>query len=359
MSGFLTWFPTGLGAWSNGIAEIAVLAVAFYFVIGLFRDTRGEEVMWGFVLTVGALFLLTKVFHLEELQWMLQSLTTYVVTGAIVVFHPEIRRALAEVGKKHVQADVEVSEDTLSEIEDAIDRLSKEKIGALIAIERENNLHSLQESGRVLDAEVTADLLCTIFYPGTALHDGGVVISKNRLVRAGCMFPMATGRGDVEKNVEGMPRRVSIGRLGMRHRAALGLSEDTDAVVIVVSEETGAIRVATNRKLTDVLEIEGLTKILNAFFVRKAPERHDWFRRWRTVSAAERAAVTEDAVIEDAGVAVEVPGPAPAKEEAPAAGNALEAESAAADDDDESHVEPPPPSAAAAAAPETFTGGHS
>lgn len=359
MNSFLTWFPTGAGAWCIGITEIAVLAVAFYFVIGLFRGTRGEEVMWGFVLTVGALFLLTKVCHLEELQWMLQSLTAYVVTGAIVVFHPEIRRALAEVGKKHVQADVEVSEDTLAEIEDAIDRLSKEKIGALIAIERENTLHTLQESGRVLDAEVTADLLCTIFYPGTALHDGGVVISKNRLVRAGCMFPMATGRGDVEKNVEGT-RRASIGRLGMRHRAALGLSEDTDAVVIVVSEETGAIRVATNRKLTDVLELDGLTKILNAFFVRKTAERHTWFRRWRTASAAERASVTEDAVIEDAGVAVEVPAPAPAKEESPAASAAPAAEAADDADDSDSREVPPPPSAAASSgSAEVFPGGPS
>ncbi|MBP1590158.1 MAG: diadenylate cyclase [Kiritimatiellae bacterium] len=307
------------------LVEIGVLAVVFYFVINLFRGTRGEEIMWGFVLAVGGLLLVTRVLPLQELNWMLQRLAGYVVIAGIVVFHPEIRRALAEIGKTHVPGEVEVTRETLDAVEDAVQRLAKEKIGALIAIERENTLQSLQSSGRLLDAEVSADLLCTIFYPGTALHDGGVVVSKNRIVRAGCMFPMTTSRGDVEQNVKG-GRRVSIGRLGMRHRAAVGLTEDTDAVVVVVSEQTGAIRVATDRKLTDVLTGDELHKTLESLFSARVNNgnegRGTWFARWWTranSSMAGEATTGARAVEGQASAPADAPAPAQAQAQAPAA----------------------------------------
>ena len=189
MSEWWNWLVANVGPSLNGIVEIAVLAVAVYFVIMLFRGTRGEEVMWGFVIVGGGLFLVSRALELQEISWMLQRMAGYFAIAAIVVFHPEIRRALAEVGKTHGAPDIEVSDKTMAEVEEAVERLSDGKIGALIAIERENTLQPLQEGGRVLDATVTADLLCTIFYPGTALHDGGVVIRKDRLLRAGCMFP--------------------------------------------------------------------------------------------------------------------------------------------------------------------------
>lgn len=256
-----------------GVVEVAVLAVVFFFLIKAFRDTRGAEILWGLLAIVGGLAILARFANMQELNWLLQWVLGYAALAAFVLFQPEIRQMLAKIGARHRTSDGELAAETMSEIEEAVARLSSEKIGALIAIERENTLHALQEGGRVLDAAVSADLLCTIFYPGTALHDGGVVVSENRLLRAGCMFPMATGLGDVEQTVEG-DRRSSIGRLGMRHRAALGLAEDTDALVVVVSEETGAVRVAANRKLTGVLTAEQLHTALVAFFVKRTAKSY-------------------------------------------------------------------------------------
>ena len=257
-----------------GIVEVAVLAVAFFALLKAFRGTRGAEILWGLLVVIGGLAILARYANLQELNWLLQWGLGYAALAAFVLFQPEIRQALAKIGARHRAADVELAEEAMGEIEEAVDRLSKGKIGALIAIERENTLHALQEGGCVLDAAVSANLLCTIFYPGTALHDGGVVISENRILRAGCMFPMASLLEDVEQSMEGGDRRSSMGRLGMRHRAALGLAEDTDALVVIVSEETGAIRVAVNRKLTGVLTPDQLHTALDAFFVKKTAKSH-------------------------------------------------------------------------------------
>jgi len=205
----------------GGLLEILVLAVVFYYIIQFLRGTRGAQVLLGFVTAVVVMLLLTRLFNLDTLNWLLQQLSVYLVIAFLIIFQPEIRRALAELGKQHVFATTLRERGVLDEIVQAVSRLAADKIGALIAIEREIGTRAVQETGTRLDAAVTDELLATIFFPHTPLHDGGVIIEGDRIRAAGCIFPLS-GR--------------DIGKLGTRHRAAVGLSEETDALVVVVSE---------------------------------------------------------------------------------------------------------------------------
>lgn len=247
----------------GGLLEILVLAVLFYYAILFFRGTRGAQVLLGFVTAVVAMLVLTRIFNLDTLNWLLQQLSVYLGVAFLVIFQPEIRRALAELGKQRVFASTERERGVLDEIVQAVSQLAADKIGGLIAIEREIGTRAVQETGIRVDAAVSAELLATIFYPRTALHDGGVIIAGDRVRAAGCVFPLS-GR--------------DIGKTGTRHRAAVGLSEESDALVIVVSEETGAISLAYRGRLIRGLDEARLRRILSSVLLRSAQTQTRWQR---------------------------------------------------------------------------------
>lgn len=250
---------------AGGLLEILVLAMLFYFIIEFFRGTRGAQVLWGFITLLLVLMVLTRFFHLDALNWLLQHITVYFVLAVLIIFQPEIRRALAEIGKQHVFAPTKDSQDILFSLVQAVLMLSQRKIGALIAIEREIGLRSIQESGVRIDSVISPELLSGIFFPQTPLHDGGVVIQGDRITAAGCLFPLSH-RDELSKN------------LGTRHRAAIGLTEETDAIVVVVSEETGVISLAYRGRLIRGLDEERLRRTLSSLMRRAAEAERRWSR---------------------------------------------------------------------------------
>ena len=267
----------------RGLLEMLVLSVVFFYAILFFRGTRGAQVLLGFVTAVVAMLVLTRIFNLDTLNWLLQRLSVYLVIAFVVIFQPEIRRALAELGKQHVFATSMRERGVIDEILQAVSRLAADKIGALVAIEREIGTRAIQETGTRLDAVVTAELLATIFFPHTPLHDGGVVVEGNRIRAAGCVFPLS-GR--------------DIGRLGTRHRAAVGLSDETDALVVVVSEETGAISLAYKGRLIRGLDETRLRRILSSVLLRSAKTQSRWQRLRQNLDLTPEALARSEASME-------------------------------------------------------------
>ncbi|MBL8753461.1 MAG: TIGR00159 family protein [Planctomycetes bacterium] len=248
----------GLGSM---LIEIAIFAVLIYVALRFLWATRGSVIVrgLGLVLVVAAVgyAALTSMFTLSRLEFLVEQLAPSLVLGLVVVFHPEIRRAIVQIGdaslfRRFFRRDTKIVPRLLR----AIARMSKERHGALIAIERDSSLAELTENGITIDAELNSYLIESIFYPKSALHDGGVVVRGDRIVAASCLFPLSQNP-EVDK------------RLGTRHRAALGLSEDTDAFVLVVSEETGKISTASGGKLDFDLTLEQLEQQIDAALGRK------------------------------------------------------------------------------------------
>ncbi len=261
--------------------EILILAVLIYYIILFFKGTRGAQVLLGFVTAVILALAITRIFNLDMLNWLLQRLSVYLVIAMLVIFQPEIRRALAELGKQHVFANSNRERGILDEIIEAVTALANDKIGALIALEREIGTRAIQETGTRLDSSVSSELLNTIFFPHTPLHDGGVIIADGRLKAAGCVFPLSSHR--------------IAGNLGTRHRAALGISEETDALVIIVSEETGAISLAYRGRLVRGLDETRLRRILSSVLLRGAKNQSRWQRLRRNLDLSpEGLARTEE-----------------------------------------------------------------
>lgn len=225
----------------RSVLDIALVGVSIYYVLRLLRGTRAVQLLKG-LLVLGALIVLTGTFQLGTVNWMLRQALLPGVIALIILFQPELRLALEQIGRGHIfgagltALRREQITRLVEELVLSTRQLSRERIGALAVIEREVGLNDVIQTGRRVDGIASADLLRTIFYPGTPLHDLAAVIRGDRLVAAGCLLPL-TERRDVR------------GLLGTRHRAALGLSETTDAVVIVVSEETGAVSLAVEGRL--------------------------------------------------------------------------------------------------------------
>lgn len=218
------------------LIEMLLIGTVVYIVLRFLQGTRGARLLQGLVslLVFGLLIIkvLADQWALERVQVLMQPFIWTVLLTTLVVFQPELRRGLMRLGETRWRRIRRSEIDRIARpIATACASLSKNKIGALIAIERDIGLSGLTDQGVRLDARLTADLLNTIFWPGSALHDLGVIVQHGRIAAAGCPFPL----GDVE----GMDRSI-----GSRHRAAIGLSLDSDAVVVVVSEETGSISIA-------------------------------------------------------------------------------------------------------------------
>lgn len=244
----------------EGFFEILILAVAFYYVLLFIRGTRGVQVLFGLTTLFIGLNLLTYFFEMETLSWILQRSTFYLVFALLVIFQPEIRRALAELGRRHFFGGPVFEQSTVEHLVGAAVRLSEQKIGALIAVERDVGTRAIRETGVKLDSELSPELLINIFYPRTPLHDGGVIVQNNRVVAAACVFPLSQ-RDEVSRT------------LGTRHRAAMGVTEETDAIAVIVSEETGSISVAYRGKLRRGLDEERLRRVLVSVLLQDRP-RH-------------------------------------------------------------------------------------
>ena len=255
------------GLWRPAL-EILILAVLIYFAFKFVRGTRGWPVVIGFVVILLALALVTTTLKLEVLRWMLGSASVFIVFGALVIFQPEMRRMLAELGNLPLFASANEQRESIEVIIQTCERLADIKIGALIAVEQSIQLQEAVESGIKVDCDVTPEMLETIFFPNNAIHDGGVIIKGDRIAYAACIFPL-TQRSDLNKS------------LGTRHRAAIGLSEETDAVIVVVSEESGMISYAHKGQLTRGVTPEELRAFMTAIILR--PTKNGglkWLRRF-------------------------------------------------------------------------------
>lgn len=254
------------------IFDILIVAVAFYKIFGLIRETRAEQLTKGIFI----LFALTKVSEWLEfytLNWILDATMTVGVIAILIVFQPELRRALEYIGRSRffTKSFVEVRGESLNEIfdeiVDAVASLSRQKIGALIVIERETGLGELAETGTKIQGKVSSDLLINIFIPNTPLHDGAVIIKDDMIKAAACFLPL-TDNMSLSKE------------LGTRHRAALGVSERSDCLAIVVSEETGAVSIAEKGSLARYLDTKTLKQILIDMY-KSEDQQASFLTKWR------------------------------------------------------------------------------
>jgi len=248
------------------VIDILIVAYLLYRLLGFIKETRAQQLFRGILLIV-AFFLISEVFNLSLLNWLFTRLITIGLLAVVILFQPEIRRGLEQIGRRGVLSwqfrDMGKEEmyATVHKIVDAVDDFSSTQTGALMAIERETMLSDISESGVIVDAEISVRLLGNLFYEGSPLHDGAVIIRGDRVHAASCVLPL-TERQNIGKN------------LGTRHRAALGLSEVSDAFVIVVSEETGAISVAQNGEFRRFLDLKTLEKMLLDIYLPSADDRN-------------------------------------------------------------------------------------
>lgn len=247
--------------------EILILAIGIYYALRFVRGTRGWPVVIGF----GAIVVLTYVttaLGLEVLSHILRTFFAFSAVVLLIIFQPEVRRLLAELGNQRLFSTAQQERQNIEVIVETAERLADVRIGALMALQRSINLEEAIESGVQVDCAATPEMLETIFFPNNAVHDGGVIIDDGRILRAACIFPL-TQRQDLRKS------------MGTRHRAALGLSEETDAVIVVISEETGSISYAYKGELKRGLTIEELRSFLTSVFIddKEAGGPLRWFKR--------------------------------------------------------------------------------
>jgi diadenylate cyclase len=234
----------------RSILEVMILAVGMYLVLRFIQGTRGARVLLGLVALLLLLTVVSVLFDLRAMNWFLGHLYTIGAVALVIIFQPELRHALAEIGSRSILLSGPHERDVVEILVKASLGFSARKVGALIAIEREIALKGVAEGGAAIDARLSVEILDQIFYPNSPLHDGGVLIQGNRVLSAATIFPL-TSRTDLAKSV------------GTRHRAALGLSEESDAAVLVVSEETGSISLASQSTLHQNLNAEQLRKLLS------------------------------------------------------------------------------------------------
>lgn len=252
------------------IIDIAIISYIFYKILQFARETRAGQVLRGVALVIGLLWL-SDVCNLHVLSYILSKTVELGFLALIVVFQPEIRHFLEQVGSRQLRLTPHNEELPGTELEAAIDQtveayaaMSKDKVGALMVFERNSILDNCLNSGTKLDAAVTGELLKNIFWPKAPMHDGAVIVRGGRVVGAGCMLPLS-GNPKISKE------------LGMRHRAGIGVTEHTDAVAVICSEETGSISVAVNGILRRHLAPETLARMLkNELLLSEEEESRKW-----------------------------------------------------------------------------------
>jgi diadenylate cyclase len=260
--------------------EILILAVIIYYVFSFVRGTRGFSILTGFLVVLLTLALVSNFFEFNVLKFLLGTFSAFLAIAVVVIFQPELRRILAQLGNMQLFQTSHAQRETIEVIIQTAERLSEVRIGALIALEQSIQLQESVESRIPIDCVATPEMLETIFFPNNAIHDGGAIIKGDRVAFAACIFPL-TRRQDLNKT------------LGTRHRAAIGLTEETDAVVVVVSEETGHISYAYKGQLVRHVSLEELRAFLTTVLVKPVKSRTwvEWLRRWSASRARPQPAV--------------------------------------------------------------------
>ena len=254
MQNFITMVMNSLKSMSfTAIIDILVVAFIFYKVYMLIKETRAEQLLKGIAFII-ILIPISAILNLSMLYFILSKTLTIGIISVVIIFQPEIRRALEHLGRsafedKHGFVDKEQRNIYVNEIVNAVSNLADSKTGALIAIEQGTGLGEIISSGTIIEAKITSNLLENIFVVNTPLHDGATIIGKDKILAAGCVLPL-TNNKEINK------------KLGTRHRAGIGLSEISDALVIIVSEETGIISLAINGRLTRNYDKDRLRSIL-------------------------------------------------------------------------------------------------
>lgn len=260
------------------VIDIAIVAFVAYKVIGFIRETRAEQLAKGLLILVVALFISEKCY-LYTLNWILDKTLSVGMIALVVVFQPELRRGLEYIGRSKLisnqftQMNKEKVKEVTSILVKAVDYFSSHKIGALMVIEREITLNDIAETGTELNAEISTEILGNIFYEGAPLHDGAAIIRGERIFAAGCVLPLTQNKSLSKE-------------LGTRHRAGIGITENSDAVSLIVSEETGIISIAIDGKLSRFLDLKTVEKtLLNLYLCKPDADQKgqipfvNWIRR--------------------------------------------------------------------------------
>ncbi|HEY6010835.1 MAG TPA: diadenylate cyclase CdaA [Nitrospirota bacterium] len=243
--------------WFNDTLDIALVYYLFYRLLLLIKGTRAFQMLVGLGIIVLVL-IASQASELYTLDWIIHSFWSQIVLALVVVFQPEIRRTLAQVGQRRLFKSLSTVESSkfIEETVKAAVSMANKRIGALIVLERDSDLSTIVEMGTELDAKVTKEILVSIFLPYSPIHDGAAIIRNGRIISAGCFLPL-TLSSTLSK------------ALGTRHRAAVGLTEESDALVVVVSEETGEISVVMNGRIENNADAIALRKTLSDIFVKK------------------------------------------------------------------------------------------
>lgn len=256
----------------RSLIDIGIVAYVFYRLLGLIRGTRAEQLLKGLVLLL-VFTVIASYLELDMVNWLVEKLWILFAITVPIVFQPEIRRFLEQLGRgsfftssRHLSL-MEEYENIITEVSESARILSRNRVGALIVLTRETGIAEYLDSGVKMDALVSSGLLINIFVPNTPLHDGAVIISGGRIDRAACFLPL-TNNPALDKE------------LGTRHRAALGISEVSDALVVIVSEETGTISVAREGQLQRYLDEDGLKELLAQELLISSRSTESLFRRW-------------------------------------------------------------------------------
>ncbi len=241
-----------------GALDILLVAFVLFWVLYLVRGTRAVPLLRGLVILIIVVTLLSGLINLPAFGWLTQQVLPALLVAIPVVFQQELRRALERLGRAgslfgRTTGNRAMLEQTLAAIAQACPILSERRHGALIVLERETGLQELADSGVMLDAVTTPELLTNIFDPHTTLHDGAIVIRRGRILSAACVLPLSTAF-------------LADRQLGLRHRAALGVTEESDAIAVVVSEERGSVAIAHNGRIIRNLDVKRLEVVLQAFF---------------------------------------------------------------------------------------------
>ncbi len=251
------------------IVQIALVAVGFYYVLRILARTRAIQMLFGFVV-LAAVYFVARLANLDLIRVLLEKAFQYGAIAALIVFQPELRSALARLGQSRMLRWFNKMEETavVEELIEAAERLSRAKIGAIIVVEREMGLQEYIETGTAIQARVSAEILVSIFAPYGPLHDGAVVVEADTIIAAGVILPLT--QSPIEDK-----------SLGTRHRAAIGLSEETDALVLVVSEETAQISIAERGRIERDVSAERLRQALIGATVRPERDEPRWIAAWR------------------------------------------------------------------------------
>jgi diadenylate cyclase len=260
------------------LLDILLVTLIFYVILYSLRDTQAMILLRGMIILVVALVLLTTLVELPAFSWLIRSILPALLLSIPVIFAPEIRRALERLGRAGSFLPVtnlstnEATRGVIHAVVEASARLSARQHGALIVIQRQDNLDQYIETGVQMRANVTPELLLQIFYPDTPLHDGAVIVSGERIVAAACVMPLSAS---------GVLNRSPERQMGLRHRAALGISEVSDAVSVVVSEQSGSISISHAGRMIRRIDPERLENILAAFFRPDVTTPQQvWLRRY-------------------------------------------------------------------------------